>query len=479
MSTIIEPNLLRGFRDFLPATELTRNKIRTTLESVFRGFGFVPIDTPALEYAEILLGKGGGETDKQIYRFQDHGKRDVALRFDLTVPFARFMAKHYHQLTLPFKRYHMGKVWRGENTQRGRYREFTQIDFDIVGVDSASSDFEILMLMQKAFVSLGVNAFKVHFFHRGVLNAFLNKLGLRENSPESRNILRSIDKIKKIGPAEVTGLLQEFLDNSQAEAVMRFIQGETTRGETTRGETTRGETTRGETTRGETTRGETTRGETTRGETTNAKTLAAIGTMVDPNCAPYLRISEIARCIADCGLDDFFVLDPSITRGLDYYTGVVFETFLTGLPKIGSVCSGGRYNNLASLYTKEHLPGVGSSIGLDRLISALEELNLLEEEAAGPDLIILMVDEPLLSRYHCLAASLREAGLSVEVYPTRKKLALQFNYAAKRAIPLALIMGETEFGQGKMSLKDLRARKTYEQLTLDTLIETARELLRL
>ena len=200
--------------------------------------------------------------------------------------------------------------------------------------------------------------------------------------------------------------------------------------------------------------------------------------MVDPNCAPYLRISEIARCIADCGLDEFFVLDPSITRGLDYYTGVVFETFLTDLPKIGSVCSGGRYNNLASLYTKEHLPGVGSSIGLDRLISALEELNLLKEEAAGPDLIILMVDEPLLSRYHCLAASLREAGLSVEVYPARKKLAHQFNYAAKRAIPLALIMGETELGQGKMSLKDLRARKTYEQLTLDTLIETARELLR-
>jgi histidyl-tRNA synthetase len=443
MSTIIDPKLLRGFRDFLPATELTRKSIQTTLERVFRGFGFVPIDTPALEYAEILLGKGGGETDKQIYRFRDHGGRDVALRFDLTVPFARFMAKHSHQLPLPFKRYHMGKVWRGENTQRGRYREFTQIDFDIVGVDSASSDFEILMLMQKAFVSLGVTDFKINFFHRGVLNAYLKELGLKEDSPESRKILRTIDKIKKIGPDEVTGLLKEFLNDSQAALLMRFIQGADTQG-----------------------------------ETRNAKTLKTIGTLVAPDCPAYLRLTEIARCITDCGLDGFFVLDPSITRGLDYYTGVVFETFLTGLPKIGSVCSGGRYNNLASLYTRENLPGVGSSIGLDRLISALEELNLLQKEPAGPDLLILMLDEPLLSRYHSLAASLREAGLAVEVYPARKKLALQFSYATKRAIPLALIMGETELAQETMTLKDLRARKSYEQLTLPTLIDTARELLR-
>lgn len=438
MADIIKPNLLRGFRDFLPATELTRNNIQNTLAKVFRGFGFVPIDTPALEYAEILLGKGGGETDKQIYRFQDHGQRDVALRFDLTVPFARFMAKHYHRLPLPFKRYHMGKVWRGENTQRGRYREFTQIDFDIVGVDSASSDFEILMLMQKAFVSLGVNEFKIHFFHRGVLNAYLKELGLEEDGPESRKILRAIDKIKKIGPEKVTGLLEEFLDNDKARAVMHFIEG----------------------------------------KDSNAETLTAIGRALDPSSAAYLRLTEIVRCINDCGLDDFFVLDPSITRGLDYYTGVVYETFLSGCMEIGSVCSGGRYNELASLYTKESLPGVGSSIGLDRLISALEELGLLKEEACGPDLIILMLDEPLLGRYHRLADTLRAAGLSVEVYPARKKLAHQFNYAAKRDIPLALIMGETELEAGTMTLKDLTARKNYEQLTLATLIDTAKELLR-
>jgi histidyl-tRNA synthetase len=438
MGTIIEPNLLRGFRDFLPATELTRIRIQSRLERVFREFGFVPIDTPALEYAEILLGKGGGETDKQIYRFRDHGNRDVALRFDLTVPFARFMAKHYHDLPLPFKRYHMGKVWRGENTQRGRYREFTQIDFDIVGVDSSSSDFEIMMLMQKAFVSLGVSDFRIHFFHRGVLNAYLRTLGLEEKDPAGQNVLRAVDKIKKIGPGEVTGLLEECLDAPRAQAVMSFI----------------------------------------RGEDTNEKTLAAIGRALDPGCEPFLRLTEITRCISDCGLDAFFVLDPSITRGLDYYTGVVYETFLTGCPEIGSVCSGGRYNELASLYTRESLPGVGSSIGLDRLISALEELELLEEESAGPDLIILMLDEPLLSRYHRLAASLREAGLSVEVYPARKKLAQQFNYAARRNIPLALIMGETELAQGTMTLKDLRARKNYEMLTLDTLIDTAKALLR-
>jgi histidyl-tRNA synthetase len=435
MSEIIDPKTLRGFRDSLPQDELARERIQERLAGVFRRFGFVPIDTPALEYAEILLGKGGGETDKQVYRFLDHGERDVALRFDLTVPFARFMAAHARELYLPFKRYHMAKVWRGENTQRGRYREFIQIDFDIVGTDSPSSDFEILAVMQASFRELGIERVRIHVSHRELFNQFLAGRGL---AGHFQPILRTIDKMRKLGETQVREQLAELCGQDRAEEVLSFITP----------------------------------------AATDADTLAKVARLVPADSAPLARLRTLWSCIEAGGLASYFRFDPAITRGLDYYTGVVFETFLLDLPDIGAVCSGGRYNDLASLYTREKLPGVGSSIGLDRLLAALEELKALETISTAPQVLILLLDEGLLPQYHRLAACLREAGLSAEVYPDPRKLAVQLKYAERRGIPLAVFFGPEERASGRYTLKDLRSRQSQAGLTAQELAESASRLLR-
>jgi histidyl-tRNA synthetase len=431
---IIEPRNLRGFRDSLPETESRKLAIQEKLTRVFRSFGFVPIDTPAMEYAEILLGKGGGETDKQVYRFHDHGQRDVALRFDLTVPFARFMAAHYHELPLPFKRYHMAKVWRGENTQRGRYREFIQIDFDIVAVDSTSADFEIMTVMAESMEALGVEAFHVYFSHRQLFNELLESMGL---AGEYLPILRIIDKLKKIGAAEVNAQLVELSGRQHAREILDFI---------------------------------------TAGDS-NRETLGKLSSVLAKDSAAISRLRELSRCIEECGLEQHLLLDPSITRGLDYYTGVVFETYLDKAPDIGSVCSGGRYNNLASLYTKEELPGVGASIGLDRLLSALEDLGVSGVKRSAPDVLILLLDEPLLGSYHRLSKSLRETGLSAEIYPTAKRVAVQLKYAEKKGIPLAIFYGQNEMEKDVYNLRDLGRRHNYEALSFPQLLERISELL--
>jgi len=431
---IIEPRNLRGFRDSLPETESQKLAIQEKLTRVFRSFGFVPIDTPAMEYAEILLGKGGGETDKQVYRFLDHGQRDVALRFDLTVPFARFMAAHYHELALPFKRYHMAKVWRGENTQRGRYREFIQIDFDIVAVDSTSADFEIMTVMAESMEAVGVEAFRVYFSHRQLFNELLERMGL---AGEYLPILRIIDKLKKIGAAEVNAQLVELSGREQAREILDFIiPGES-----------------------------------------NRETLNKLASALPKDSAAISRLQELTGCIEECGLEQRLLLDPSITRGLDYYTGVVFETYLDKIPDIGSVCSGGRYNNLASLYTKEQLPGVGASIGLDRLLSALEELGVSGTNRCAPDVLILLLDEPLLGAYHRLSKTLRETGLSAEIYPTAKRVAVQLKYAEKKGIPLAIFYGRNEMEKDVYNLRDLGRRHNYEALGFPQLLERISELL--
>ncbi|MCK4516294.1 MAG: histidine--tRNA ligase, partial [Spirochaetaceae bacterium] len=330
MAELIEPRLLKGFRDFLPRDERERRRIEQILGQTFAAFGFEPIDTPILEYTEILLGKGGGETDKQIYRFEDQGDRDVAMRYDLTVPFARFMALHLHELPLPFKRFHIAKVFRGENTQRGRYREFVQCDFDIVGSDSASADFEIVLLMDRSFRAIGVDDIRIHLSHRGVFNSLLAHLGMTDRGEQ---VLRIVDKMRKIGETGVRAQLEEIAGAAATDTIMTYI---------------------------------------TRGSD-NESTLESMRTLAPDAEEDLRRLSEVLQAAKSVGIVDRIVLDPSITRGLDYYTGIVFETFLTALPEIGSVCSGGRYNNLAGLYTKERLPGVGTSIGLDRLMAGLEE----------------------------------------------------------------------------------------------------------
>lgn len=434
MNGLIEPRVLKGFRDFLPGQELRRKTIEDELVRTFESFGFVPIDTPIIEYTEVLLGKGGGDTDKQIYRFEDHGGRDVSLRYDLTVPFARFMAAHVSELYLPFKRYHIAKVFRGENTQRGRYREFTQCDFDIVGVDTAFSDFEILETMYRSFKALDVGEFTIRLSHRGLFNRLLRRIGAEESSVE---VLRTVDKLAKVGFDRVRTMLGELVSETHADTILEYIQP----------------------------------------ENDYDSTLHKMSYLAGGEDADSARLAELHTMITSLGLVDSFELDPSITRGLDYYTGIVFETFLAALPDIGSVCSGGRYNNLASLYTKQELPGVGSSIGLDRLTAALDELDGNRVPASTLEILVLMQDSTLAVHYYALAAKLRAAGFSCEVYPEDKKLAAQFNYAEKKSIPVGIICGQDEHGRGTINVRDLRTRESYNDLSFEEGIEQIRKLL--
>lgn len=430
--SIIEPKILKGFRDILPEQEQRRREILAKLEKVVRAHGFVPIDTPILEYTEVLLGKGGGETDKQVFHFKDGGERDVAMRFDLTVPFARFMAAHLSELYLPFKRFHFAKVWRGEKPQHGRYREFMQCDFDIVGVDSASSDFEILVLMHRTFVEMGVKNVRFHISHRGIFNRFLDKMGVRDKSVE---ILRTVDKVKKIGEEETLKLLTELVPAEAAAKIVEYIRpaGQPTDNDIA---------------------------------AKNSQTLESIERLSGGVSDESSRMRDILALAKELGIESNFYLDPSITRGLDYYTGIVYETFLTDLPSIGSVCSGGRYNNLAGLYTKEELPGVGSSIGLDRLIAGLEELGLLKDAPQGADIIVICQDEKLLGYYHRIAESFREAGFKVEVFPQAKKLPAQFTYAEKKSIPYGIFAGQAEYGSGTINLRDLKTRESFDKISV-------------
>ncbi|MDA3850104.1 MAG: histidine--tRNA ligase [Spirochaetaceae bacterium] len=425
---LIQPRILKGFRDSLPEQEIEKSALIKNLVKTFESFGFVPIDTPALELTEVLLGKGGGETDKQMYRFQDKGKRDVSMRFDLTVPFARYMAQHYSEIYLPFKRYHIAKVWRGENTQRGRYREFFQCDFDMVGVDSASSDFEILMMMKASLSALGVDKATIHINHRGIFNRFLNHLGLAEKSVE---VLRMVDKLTKIGREKVLQGLSEYTEKDKAELILDFIVA----------------------------------------EDSFEKTLKKMCRLAGGPGEDSQRMEDIWAMAKELELQEGIILNPSITRGLDYYTGLVYETFLDELPGLGSVCSGGRYNNLASLYSKEELPGVGASVGLDRLLAGLDEINKNNLRKSLTDVIIFNMDPPLSGQYHKMAQQLRKQGIRCEVYPAKKKLQGQFKFAEQKDIPLGIICGVQEMETGTLNLKDLKNRESWESISLAEAIE--------
>ncbi|GHU64743.1 histidine--tRNA ligase [Spirochaetia bacterium] len=434
MAAFIEPRILKGFRDFLPPAEIARRDLLEKIEASFRSFGFVPIDTPALEYAEILLGKGGGETEKQVYRFKDNGDRDVALRFDLTVPFARFVAEHRPEITLPFKRYHIAKVWRGENTQRGRYREFTQCDFDTVGSDSAAADFEILLMMSNALERvLGPDKIIIRLNHRGLFNRFLSRIGVLDKSVD---ILRAVDKLEKIGRDETLRLLSESTGAAKAEEVLTFIE--------IKGSFD---------------------------ETLGAMKEAASGSEACPEAE---RLSLIRRFMLDAGIADSFILDPSITRGLDYYTGIVYETLLKEMPEIGSVCSGGRYDNLAALYSKEAIPGVGSSIGIDRLIAGLEHLGKLQARPNYACAAIACVREDQGGANQALAEKFREKGLACEVFLEEAKLTKQFMLAEKKGLPWLIIPGEDPL-KDPLTLRDLSARENKEGLSVEEAVHVLKK----
>ena len=434
MADTITPRLPKGFRDSLPAGERNRQRLYRVLRACFESFGFVPIDTPVLEYAEILLGKSGGETEKQLYRFTDNGGRDVALRFDLTVPLARFLAQHRQSLLLPFRRYQIAKVFRGENTQRGRYREFVQCDFDLVGSDSAAADFEILQLIGAAFGQLGVGDIEIGLSHRGLLARLLANHGLAARMPEA---LRILDRLPKVGQQKVCEELASLASPAQIDEIMRMVA--------------------------------------IRGPAASA--MPALRSLPAVDQPSLQRLEHILECAAHTGLEQHIRLDLSITRGLDYYTGAVFETHLRQLPDIGAVCSGGRYDDLVALYSSETLPGVGASIGIDRLLAALEELSQPHPIAgSAADLIVFCLDAALAGHYQWLAQQARATGLRCEVYPDVRKLGQQFHYAERKAIRLGLICGPDEQQRGVVNLKQLEARNEERNLQPEQALQRALEL---
>jgi histidyl-tRNA synthetase len=440
MASLIEPRTLKGFRDYLPAQMMPREELLEKARQVYRSYGFAPIDTPALEYTEILLGKAGEEANRLIYRFKDHGDRDVALRFDLTVPFARFAAQHIGQLGTPFKRYHMGPVWRGENTAHGRYREFWQCDFDTIGTTSNAADIETVLVIHDLMCALGFERFTIRVNNRLVLNGLLEELGLAGHTAA---LLVVLDKLPKIGAEAV---VQEMIDKThiQREQALRVLALAQTEG-------------------------------------TSAEILERVqrefGT--NPNAAEGVRrLRELVEVTKAAGIPERRLkLDLTIARGLDYYTGAVYETFLDDLPKIGSVCSGGRYDNLARLFTKQDLPGVGASLGLDRLLAAMEELKLLPTTATPAPVFVVQFDAKRLGAYQTMARTLRAEGIGVEVYPDAKKIGAQLQYAEKRGFTLALIAGSAEFEQGVWKLKNL-ATRTETTLPAAEVVSAVREVLK-
>ena len=429
METLIQPKVLKGFRDFLPKDEILRTDLIEKLTATYRSYGFVPIDTPVLEYSEILLRKSNGETEKQVFRFEDNGHRDVAMRFDLTVPFARFVAEHREELYFPFKRYHISKVWRGEKPQAGRYREFVQSDFDTVGSDSAAADFEILALMKSALKTIGVEKIHIHVNHRGIFNRFLARLN---QADKSEDILRTVDKLAKIGKDKVLEELTETTGSSEtAEKILDYIQAKPTYDET----------------------------------------LSHITELAGGEADDTKRMAEVYKMMKASGIEESYILDPSITRGLDYYTGIVYETFLDELPGIGSVCSGGRYDNLAGLYMKDKVPGVGASIGLDRLIAGLAELGLLAEKGSYLDAEIFNTDEHLSIQYQALAAKLRAKGVAVEVFPDTLKMNRQYAVTESKGMKWGLLMSKEQSDSGKCTLKNLKTREQFQDITQEEAAE--------
>jgi histidyl-tRNA synthetase len=420
---MIEPKIPKGFRDSLPEQEIKRKNFERRLEQVFESYGFVPIDTPVLEYTEVLLGKGGGETDKQIFHFTDNGGREVALRFDLTVPLARFVSAHRSELQFPFKRYHIAKVYRGEKPQKGRYREFKQCDFDIVGADTAQSDYEILSLMAASLEALDAGSFKIHISNRALLNDFLKKIGI---SDKSSVILRAIDKLQKIGLDNVKSeLLENGITEDKIDSLLLFIQP---------------------------------------GESDYDKVLTHLEELIGETTAAVQRMKDIGVLMDAEGTKSLFAFDPSITRGLDYYTGVVFETFLDAIPSIGSVCSGGRYNNLTGLYSNESLPGVGSCVGIDRLIAAQEELE--KGVAVSPGMVdaVIFADSSIsASDSVAFASQLRKKGIRCDIYLGDRKMREQYEYAQSKGAQFAIVA----IKDSKADIKNLATREILSGLDSD------------
>ena len=415
----IEPRTLAGFMELLPNEQILFNQIKETIEKTYKKFGFLPIDTPVVELAEILLAKAGGETEKQIYRFQK-GDTDLALRFDLTVPLAKYVAKNYGNLSFPFRRYQIGKVYRGERAQKGRYREFYQCDIDIIGDGELDliNDAEIPSIIYTIFRDLGFKDFTIRINNRRILNGIFESINQKENSEE---ILRIIDKIEKIGKNSV---IEEFekigLNEEQIQKIIDFIEIQGTSDE-------------------------------------KIEKLEGLGIQNEIFNQGVRELKTVIENVRLFGVpEENFNVDLTIARGLDYYTGTVYETFLNEYRELGSVCSGGRYENLAEYYTNKNLPGVGVSIGLTRLFSKLNELNIIkaDKKSVAEILIIPMLED--LKEPIKLATKLRNAGINTEIYLNEKKIKAKFKYADKLEIPYVIVIGEDEIKENVVTIKNMK-----------------------
>ena len=418
---IIKPRTLSGFMELLPAKQDRMERMMEVLRKTYASFGFAALDTPAIEDAQILLAKGGGETEKQIYRFQK-GDSDLALRFDLTVPLAKYVALHYNELAFPFRRYQISKVYRGERAQRGRFREFYQADIDIIGDGKLDimNEAEIPAIIYKVFRGFGLTRFQIRVNNRKILNGFYAMQGLSEKSGD---IMRTVDKLDKIGAEKVRAILLETdgLTEAQADEILKFIAI----------------------------------------TGTNAQVIEALEGYTGKNelfDAGLAELKAVTANLAAFGVpEENFAVDLTIARGLDYYTGTVYETALLDHPEIGSVCSGGRYDNLAGYYIDKALPGVGISIGLTRLFYVLDEQGLLNPElpSAPADALVLPMGD--IAPAIALAESLRAGGLRVQLYAEQKKFKQKMSYCDKLGVPYAVLLGEDEIAAGKCSVKDMRS----------------------
>lgn len=416
----VAPRTLSGFMELLPAAQIKMEKMMETLRKSYSVYGFTPLDTPVIESAEVLLAKGGGETEKQIYRFSK-GDSDLALRFDLTVPLAKYVAANYANLSFPFRRYQIGKVYRGERAQRGRFREFYQADIDIIGDGKLDiiNEAEIPAIIYRTFSELGLKKFKIKVNNRKLLNGFYRLAGMSEKAAD---IMRCVDKLDKIGPIEVRRLLMDELHmfSHKADDVMDFMAISGTNTEVLAG----------------------------------LERYCGMDELFDEGLE---EIRTVVKYLADFGVpEENFAIDLSIARGLDYYTGTVYETEMTEHPEIGSICSSGRYDDLAGYYTDKVLPGVGISIGLTRLFYVLNEQGLLSEEtvSAPADALVIPMTEELGSAISA-ATVLRDAGVRTQLYCEKKKFKAKMSYADKLGIPYVVLIGEDEIAEGVVAVKDM------------------------
>ena len=432
---VTEPRTLSGFMELLPNEQILFDQMKEKIEKTYQKFGFLPLDTPILELSEVLLAKAGGETEKQIYRFTK-GDTDISMRFDLTVPLAKYVAKNYGNLSFPFRRYQIGKVYRGEKTQKGRFREYYQCDIDIIGDGELGivNDAEIPSVIYNLISSLGFNDFTICINNRKVLNGLFREVNQEQNAVD---IMRTIDKLAKIGKENVISELKEIgLDDQAIDRILKFIEIDGTTDE-------------------------------------KIKKLKELNIQEEMFVEGLAELEQVVKYIRVFGVPDtHFKIDLTIARGLDYYTGTVYETFLNDYKEIGSVCSGGRYENLAEYYTDKKLPGVGISIGLTRLFYKLNELQLIKSDKYSmSDVLIIPMTEDMTKSIE-LASNLRKEGINTEVYLNDKKLKAKFKYADKLKIPYVVVIGEDEINSNMIKVKnmstgeetptELDAKKIYE-----------------